>query len=654
MLRFFCAFLPVALLAAQAALGQTGTPAIQPFDDFMNNLMTKHGIPGGSLAVVRNGKLVMARGYGMADPDKQVQAQPDTRYRTASLSKFVTSVAIMHLVEQGKLKLDQSAFALLPDLVAPPNSLPQDPRLPSITIANLLTHTGGWDDSSTGSSFDPMFGSEVITTALNVPAPASTENTIRYMRGQPLDFDPGEYYRYSNFGYAVLGRIIERVTGMSYEQYVRTNVLAPMGIANMRIGNTLAQGQLPGEAAYSPTGNSPSVFPDTVNRVPRPYGSWCVECQDAHGGWVTTVIEYARFMAGVEGRRGTAFLQPSSFAAMTARPSAKDWNGASAWYGFGIMVRPTTGGQNWWHSGSTDGTTTYQIRSSDGFHWIVFLNWRPNNQNAIDVLQGEIDDGLWNAAGQVTTWPATDYFATLYPDANPAESQARPAVNAREGVLNGATFDRGVVAGSWGTVYGVNLSKTTRQWSLDDIAGNQLPTSLDGVSVTIGGQPAFIAYVSPGQINFQAPSNLTPGWLPVEVINNGVHTEMVLAHVTQNAPGAFMSTVDGVRMAAATKADGAVLDGVHPAAPGDVIAIYATGIAPSQAGTVVPTPQQVATPAVSIGGMNAVVQYAGLVAPGLFQINVVVPAVSSGNQPLVITANKATSPADVFLRIAGN
>ncbi len=74
-----------------------------------------------------------------------------------------------------------------------------------------------------------MFASQDIALALGVSQPASTENIIRYMRGRALDFDPGAHYRYSNFGYAVLGRIIERVTGMSFDQYVRTQVLAPDG-----------------------------------------------------------------------------------------------------------------------------------------------------------------------------------------------------------------------------------------------------------------------------------------------------------------------------------------------------------------------------------------------------------------------------------------
>ena len=183
----------------------------------------------------------------------------------------------MHLVEQNLLNLDQPAFALLPDL-QPPAGAMVDPRLATITIRNLLNHAGGWDDTS--GVIDPMFNSPTICAALDVPAPASTENIIRYMRGQPLQVDPGSQFVYSNFGYAVLGRIIERVTNMSYEQYVRENVLAPMGISQPRIGQTLPQGRLPNEVTYKSPGGTwvaPSVFPDVVGSVPLPYGAWYLE-----------------------------------------------------------------------------------------------------------------------------------------------------------------------------------------------------------------------------------------------------------------------------------------------------------------------------------------------------------------------------------------
>lgn len=638
-------------LAAQTGIA---VPALSSFDQLMTSILTKYNIPGGAIALAHNGRLVFARGYGFADQENHVPVQPDSLFRIASLSKLITAVAIMHLVEQGSLTLDESAFARLPDLQPPPGSQP-DSRLSSITIRNLLNHAGGWDDSSAGSNFDPMFNSPKITAALQVPAPASTENTIRYMRGQPLQFDPGARYAYSNFGYAVLGRIIERVTGMSYEQYVRANVLAPMGIADMRIGQTLSQGALPREVKYYSAGNAASVFPDTPKTVPWPYGGWYMESMDSHGGWVASAIDYAKFVSAIDGRRGQRFLSPASVAAITARPATvADWNATSYWYGFGILVRPAGSDANWWHAGSLDGTSTYQVRTYDGNQWVVFLNYRPASDSAQNNLFSDIDSGLWNAAGNVSAWPDGDQFSS-YPDSSAAASA--PALTTREGVVNGATFDRGIVSGSWVSLFGVNLSATKRAWTAADIVNGQLPHSLDGVSVKLNGQPAYVYYISPAQINVQAPEGLSPGWITAEVLNNGVSSGVVLTHAALNAPGAFTYSAGGMTFAVATNqtptvlGDASITPGTVAAAPGDTITIYASGLASSPAGVVLTAPEQMSGVGVTIGGQPADVSWAGVISPGLFQINAIIPAVADGDQPVVLTVGVANSPAGVVIPV---
>src|SRR5215469_13092928 len=124
-----------------AITGQSA-PTLSPFDELMVSLMEKYGLPGGQLAVTQNGRLVLAHGYGVADSTTQVQ--PDSLFRIASLSKQFTSVAILQLVQQGKLSLDEPAFAILSDIQPIPGAV-EDPRLARITIRNLLQHSGGWD-----------------------------------------------------------------------------------------------------------------------------------------------------------------------------------------------------------------------------------------------------------------------------------------------------------------------------------------------------------------------------------------------------------------------------------------------------------------------------------------------------------------------------
>ena len=175
--------------------------------------------------------------------------QPDSLFRIASISKPITAVATLQLIERGKLKLDDRVFKLLPHRAHLPNGGKVDPRLNDITLAHLMRHQGGWDR---GESIDPMFHSLEIAAALGKPAPASADDVIQFMKGWPLDFKPGSRYAYSNLGYCLLGRVIEQVSGKKYEAYIRGKFLKPLGITRMRVGRTLTTSL--GEVRYYPRG----------------------------------------------------------------------------------------------------------------------------------------------------------------------------------------------------------------------------------------------------------------------------------------------------------------------------------------------------------------------------------------------------------------
>lgn len=408
--RFLLAAL-VALLAP-AALAQTGTavPAMAHYDAFAQNLITQYGIPGAAVAVMKDGRLVYARGFGTADPATGEPVQPYSQFRIASLSKAVTSAAVMRLVDRGLLSLDAPAFALLPDLPALPGRT-EDPRLAAITVRNLLLHTGGWDRDATG--YDPMFDPRTIATAVGVPAPAGCESVIRYMRGRPLDFAPGARYAYSNFGYCVLGRIVERASGQPYETFVRA-FLAEAGAGGMRLGATRAEGRLPGEVRYVEAygGTCPSVFPPFAT-VPCPYGQSYLEAMDAHGGWVASAVDLLRFIRAVDGRGpGADILSASAIQTMTARPNVSTWNGQNNWYAFGWQVN-TFG--HWWHSGALNGTRTFMARTSyQGLSWVVLVNTWPYQNDA--AFMNALDGGMWTQAQAVTTWPTHDLFDQFVAD----------------------------------------------------------------------------------------------------------------------------------------------------------------------------------------------------------------------------------------------
>jgi len=384
---------------------------LESFDRIITGIMTEYGITGGSLAVVKDGRLVVARGYGYSDVDSGEPVQPESLFRICSITKPITAVAIMRLVENGLLDLDSEAFPYLDHLSGPPGSSP-DARLAAITIRQLLNHSGGWDS---GESFDPMFISGTAAQAMGETRPADAETVIRYMLGQPLDFDPGTRYAYSNFGYNVLGRIIEQVTSMEYEEYVKEYVLAPAGITRMQKGRTLLKYRADGEVLYyhyPGAGFAFSVFPELPGMVPWPYGGFHLEAMDSHGAWIGSAIDLVRFATAVDLHASRAdILQEPSIREMVERPAPPLWQESAYYYALGWMVRPITEEANWWHAGSLPGSSTILVRTYHGMTWAAFFNTRA--KPPADFMD-DIGSGIWEAVGEVAGWPSHDLF-DVYP-----------------------------------------------------------------------------------------------------------------------------------------------------------------------------------------------------------------------------------------------
>jgi uncharacterized protein (TIGR03437 family) len=249
----------------------------------------------------------------------------------------------------------------------------------------------------------------------------------------------------------------------------------------------------------------------------------------------------------------------------------------------------------------------------------------------------------------------------------------KPAV-ASGGIVSASAFKSTASAspGGWIEIFGSNLSSTTRGWAGSDFNGNTAPTSLDGVSVTVGGRSAYVAFVSPGQVNALVPEGVAIGsGVPVVVRNGSSESDPVLLDTADVAPAilappAFavggrqyaVATIPGsgstVTFAGATGSiPGASL---RPARPGEVITLYGIGFGPVSPAV---TPGNIATElarviqnvTVQFGSTPANVQYAGL-APGfvgLYQFNVEVPAVTAGDHALVVSVNGTPVAQNVFL-----
>ncbi len=243
-------------------------------------------------------------------------------------------------------------------------------------------------------------------------------------------------------------------------------------------------------------------------------------------------------------------------------------------------------------------------------------------------------------------------------------SSSAPAIQTG-GVVNAADPLGSIGPGTWIAIYGRNLSTTTRTWSQADFAGNNLPASLDGVSATIDGKPAYIYYISPSQLNVLTPQDFRQGIIPVQVENSGSFSNSVTIENLQAGPALFAYSENPKYAIAQDGATYALIGPpgllgssgtTRPATVGELITLYATGLGetspPYPDGQIVQAPAPVTSPPqIIIGGVTAKVEYAGLIEAGLYQINVTVPPVPSGDASVVLNYNNASLPAQVFISV---
>jgi CubicO group peptidase (beta-lactamase class C family) len=330
--------------------------------------------PALSVSIVRNSKFVYEHAWGMADSKQHEEASNTSLFRIASVSKPITSVTIFTLLEQGKLNLTDKVFG-------PGGILGSDygntfkQYVTDVTVDHLLTHTsGGWPNDDT----DPMFKNNSWDHKKLIT------DTIATL---PLTYAPGTHWAYSNFGYCILGRVIEKITGQTYENFVQQAILAPCGITDMRIAGNSYRDRAPNEVAYLGQFNE------------NPY-NMNVRRMDSHGGWIATPNDLAKFTAHLGGTPTIrSILKPASIKLMTTPAPAYPQN-SDAKYARGWMVRDNGAG-NWWHGGSLPGTTSVMVRTPDGMSWGALTNTRTEPSDTINTA---LDQMVWDMVHQVRAW----------------------------------------------------------------------------------------------------------------------------------------------------------------------------------------------------------------------------------------------------------
>lgn len=384
-------------------------PDLAAFDEMMLDFLKTNQAPGASLAVTKDSKLIYARGFGYADVESKRPVQPDSLFRIASISKPITAVAVLQQVEQGKFKLDDRVFDVLPAGEWLPEKY--DERLRTITIRQLLQHTGGWDRNKT---FDPIGRVPAIASLLGKTPPVSPADVIKYTLTLPLDFDPGTKYAYYNVDYLLLGRLIELATGQPYESVIKQKVLEPVGVSRMQLGRVWKDELAKDEVHYydpkrreGPAVNGPKVGA----QVPLVYGAENLQAYEAHGGWIASAIDLVRFASDFDRVEDSKLLKPETINTMWATPAGPPGHDADGkplplYYGCGWQVRVLDDGQrrNTFHSGMITGTSTLLVRRHDGLNWAVLFNTHSNQQGK--ALSGIVDPLVHQAAGAIQRWPA--------------------------------------------------------------------------------------------------------------------------------------------------------------------------------------------------------------------------------------------------------
>ena len=388
--------------SSQSVKSQTGvySPSLVNFDVAMTNLLNDFDIPGGQLAITYQGRLVYSRGFGFADSSTNTAVCPDNIFRIASLSKQITAITIMHLYEQGRVGLNDLVFGPNGILPEPIYQSILDTRVYNIRVRHLLSHQGGWDRAISG---DPMTNTYAIALAMAVPPPAPIETIIQYMLSKKrLDFTPGKSAGYSNLGYSILGKVIEKITNQKYETYVRDTILAPLGITDMYCGRSLLVNKLPKEVHYYDDPSAtlvPSIF-DTTVMVSWPFGGFNMETLESAGAWVASAQDLCKLMCAVDKFNSRPDILSSATINTMATPVHSLFGSP---YALGWFINTTS--NNWWHDGSLPGTMTYQARRNTEINYAVLVNSRYSSgqYTALSSLVGTI-------IPLITSWPDIDLF----------------------------------------------------------------------------------------------------------------------------------------------------------------------------------------------------------------------------------------------------
>jgi len=371
-------------------------PEAENMDRQIELFMKQWQINGASLAIMKDEKLIYAKGYGWADKEEGEAVKVKHVFRIASVSKLITAAGIMKLYEEGKLSLADKPFSEGGILNLPQfDGIITDRRIRSMTIEHLLRHRAGF---SLGDG-DPMFNIPNITKRMGLGTPAETDDIIAYSLARKLGFAPGTGTKYSNLGYVILSRIIEVITGESYQSYIRENILHPAGVYDMYIAKNSHEQKYENEVKYYEPENSEPIeaFDGSGRLLPRCYGGNNIEGLSGAGAWVASPGEILKFVAAIDGKENVPdILSSESIKLMTtANPSMLP-------IGWARCIQ-----DNWARTGTLSGSSAVLKYNNNGYSWFFVTNtsaWSGSR------FPSQIESMLRRALAKVSEWPQHNLF----------------------------------------------------------------------------------------------------------------------------------------------------------------------------------------------------------------------------------------------------
>lgn len=350
------------------------TSSLAKMDAAIEKYMAQWNLKGVSLAVMRKDSLVYAKGYGWADKQQDQKMGPGNIMRVASVSKLITATGIMILQERGMLELRDTVFGprgILCDSLFTKEI--KDKNYFKITVEDLLRHKAGF---TTGAG-DPMFSTRTIMLQNHLSTPPDHDTLVKIVLRKRLGYVPGTSQSYSNFGYLLLSMIIEKVSGMGYEEFIQKNVLKPAGCNDMHMAHNYYKEKYKNEVRYylQPNDELVEEYNNSRRMVERCYGGNDLPALSGAGAWVCSVPELAKFVASIDGRpEFPDILSPESVMEMTRYIDDET-------YSLGWNDTKPTG--EWSRTGTLSGTSALIKTFPDGECWIMVTNtstWRGPSQ----------------------------------------------------------------------------------------------------------------------------------------------------------------------------------------------------------------------------------------------------------------------------------